>query len=113
MSDGGEVLLEAVGRAALLREYCFGIRPGESHLGWDPVYPYHGAPRVCPFCGDVYIRHGGFADHRDQCEAGPSPGSNPDYRSVEWVRQQGLGDADAQGQTTLDGGIRPGGDRDG
>lgn len=25
----------------------------------------------------------------------------------EWILQQGLGDADAQGQTTLDGGVRP------
>ena len=29
----------------------------------------------------------------------------------EWVRQTGLGDADARGQTTLDGGVRPEGGR--
>lgn len=44
---------------------------------FDPVYPFHGAIRQCPFCGDLYRRHGGHADHRDKCEAGPSPGSNP------------------------------------
>jgi len=44
---------------------------------FDPAYPYHGAIRKCPFCGDLYRRHGGFADHRDKCEEGPSPGSNP------------------------------------
>jgi hypothetical protein len=44
---------------------------------FDPAYPFHGALRECPFCGDVYRRHGGFADHRDRCEAGPVPGANP------------------------------------
>jgi len=44
---------------------------------FDPVYPYHGAIRQCPFCGDVYRRPGGFADHRDRCEEVPRPGANP------------------------------------
>jgi hypothetical protein len=70
-------LVEAVGRAALLRDYCYGIKPGQSGVTWDPVFPYHRAPRRCPFCGTVYRRHAGFADHRDNCEEGPIPGSNP------------------------------------
>ena len=70
-------LVEAVGRAAWLRYYCFGLPPGRDSGMWDPVYPYHHAPRRCPFCGTVYRRHGGFADHRGRCEEGPSTGSNP------------------------------------
>jgi hypothetical protein len=76
VSDDVHPLVEAVGRAALLRYYCFGIRPGGIDL-WEPVYPYHRAPRRCPFCGEVYRRHGGHADHRDRCEEGPNPGANP------------------------------------
>lgn len=44
---------------------------------FDPVYPYHGAIRRCPFCEELYRRHGGFADHHDRCEEGPNPGANP------------------------------------
>lgn len=44
---------------------------------FDPAYPYHGATRRCPFCGELYRRHGGHADHRDKCEEGPIPGANP------------------------------------
>lgn len=58
----------AVDAAALLRDYCFGIRPGQSGIAWDPVYPHHRAPRRCPFCGDIYRRHAGFVDHRDRCD---------------------------------------------
>ena len=77
MSDDVHPLLAGVGRAALLRDYCFGIKPGQSDILWDPVYPFHRAPRVCPFCDRVYRRHAGFADHLDECEEGPRPGSNP------------------------------------
>lgn len=70
-------LVAAAGRAAVLRDYCFGLRPGQSGVAWDPAYPYHRAPRVCPFCDRVYRLHGGFSDHRDRCEAGPNPGANP------------------------------------
>ncbi len=44
---------------------------------FDPAYPYHGAIHRCPFCGQPYRVHGGFADHRDECKEGPNPGSNP------------------------------------
>ena len=44
---------------------------------FDPVYPYHGAIKMCPYCGETYRRHGGHADHRDRCEEGPNPGANP------------------------------------
>jgi hypothetical protein len=77
LTDDVHPLVEAVGRAELLRYYCFGIRPGSPSELWDPVYPYHGAPRRCPFCGDIYLRHGGHADHHDRCEEGPHPGANP------------------------------------
>lgn len=72
-----EALLVGYARAAFLRDYCFGIKSAQSGVAYDPVYPYHRAPRECPFCGDVYRRHAGFADHRDNCEAGPNPGANP------------------------------------
>jgi hypothetical protein len=72
-----QALLVGYTRAALLRDYCFGIKPGQRGIAWDPAYPYHRAPRECPFCGDVYRRHAGFADHRDECEDGPNPGANP------------------------------------
>jgi len=52
----------------------------ECTIGPDPFlpeYPYHRALRRCPFCGSVYRRHSGFADHRDNCREGPNPGANP------------------------------------
>lgn len=68
-------LVGAVQRARWLRRRTVG-------LGFfDPAYPFHGAVHECPFCGDLYRVHGGFADHRDRCEEGPSPGSNP----AAWV----------------------------
>jgi len=75
--DLAGALFAGVGRAALLRQYCFGLRPGQDGRMWDPVYPHHHAPRRCPFCGRIYRRHGGFADHRDRCGEGPNPGANP------------------------------------
>ena len=70
-------LARGMGRALHLRRYCFGLPPSWDSALWDPVYPYHRAPRRCPFCGDVYRRHGGHADHRDRCDEGPNPGANP------------------------------------
>lgn len=67
----GDILLAAQSRAALLDDYCFG------RGFFDPALPHHATPRRCPFCGGVYRVHAGFADHRDRCEAGPNPGSNP------------------------------------
>jgi hypothetical protein len=66
-----DVLAEAAFAAALIREVTIGSEP------FDPVFPYHGAIRPCPFCDELYRVHGGFADHRDRCEAGPCPGANP------------------------------------
>lgn len=74
----GEILLTAVGRAAYLRDYCFGIRPGEDDLAFDPIYPHHNAPRRC-VCGDVHRRHAGWTDRLDEHDPdiptrrGPSP----------------------------------------
>ena len=64
-------LLTAVIAGNLVKKVTIGIGY------FDPIYPFHGAIRQCPFCGDLYRRHGGYADHRDKCAAGPSPGSNP------------------------------------
>lgn len=69
--DIGRDLVTAVAAGRLVKQVTIG-------LGYfDPAYPYHGAYRQCPFCRQVYRRHGGFSDHRDECEEGPSPGSNP------------------------------------
>ena len=67
-------LVRGVAAATLLQRYVFGGRGPET---WDPMYPYHGAVRRCPFCREVYRMHGGFADHRDRCDEGPCPGANP------------------------------------
>jgi hypothetical protein len=64
-------LLVAYARARLLDDYVYGIGM------FDPAYPTHGTIRRCPFCGEPYRVHGGFSDHRDECEEGPCPGSNP------------------------------------
>ncbi|AUV84679.1 hypothetical protein C2R22_24425 (plasmid) [Salinigranum rubrum] len=69
--DLGDVLLAAHSRAAVLDDYVFGLGT------FDPALPHHGTPRRCPFCGDVYRVHAGFADHRDRCEERPNPGANP------------------------------------
>lgn len=62
--------------AHIVREVTIGPPP------FLPAYPYHRALRSCPFCDELYRRHGGFADHRDRCEQGPNPGANP-VRPVE------------------------------
>ena len=75
----GEILLHAVGRAAFLRDYCFGIKPGQSDVMYDPVYPHHNAPRRCEWCGEVHRRHAGWTDRLDEhnptipTRRGPSP----------------------------------------
>lgn len=70
-NDISQALAAGADVASLLNEYVFGRGM------WDPAFPHHRAPRRCPFCDQPYFIHAGFADHRDRCEQGPSPGSNP------------------------------------
>ena len=72
MTDGLE---DDLGTAAAAATIIKKITIGTGRF--DPVYPFHGALRECPFCGEVYRVHGGFADHRDTCGEGPRPGANP------------------------------------
>ena len=64
-------LLAGVAVATLLDDYVYGVGM------FDPTFPHHGTIRRCPFCDRPYRVHAGFSDHRDECEAGPNPGSNP------------------------------------
>jgi hypothetical protein len=73
-------------KAALSRELYAGLKHGyylnDYVFGrgmFDPAYPTHGAIRRCPFCDEPYRVHGGFSDHRDECDEGPCPGANPVY----------------------------------
>lgn len=59
---------------------------------------------ICDICETAFQNERDLATH--DCEAYADTPAG-------WVVQEGLGDADAQGQTTLDGGIKPeGGGRD-
>ncbi|WP_436933723.1 hypothetical protein [Halovenus marina] len=66
----------------------------------------------CPTPRSRLCKECGRDEHRS---TGPVGGTASDQndRDDEWqVEQQGLGDADAQGQSTLDGGVaKDGGDR--
>lgn len=66
-SDTNHPLVVAKQRAEALRRSVFGTMDYQQD-GHKGAYPFHGAYRTCPFCGEWYKRHGGFVDHRDRCD---------------------------------------------